>query len=231
MPFLFVDYEQGTGGEFFCANLSQSPQCIPLEVDDLPNQRYKVYDMFDQEFLKIAPHVVVKAPPENLYAVVPTHRYTQLAKELLADVRSIRISEPEYKSSLWNFYKHQQLCKVYLTKLSSPELFVGEVKMLLRGATNPNFLREIDIHMDGLELILRAENIDPTEANRKQYLESENKPLPDPEVNYDLIIPYEDLFFNINKIKESMLNIFGIDILSPWLETYQKNYEAYLSQT
>ena len=78
MPFLFVDYEQGAGGEFFCANLSQSPQCIPLEVDNLPNQRYKVYDIFDQEFLKIAPHVVVKAPPKNLYAVVPTHRYTAL---------------------------------------------------------------------------------------------------------------------------------------------------------
>ena len=231
MPFLFVDYEQGAGGEFFCANLSQSPQCIPLEVSILTNQRYKVYDIFDQEFLKIAPQVDVKAPPENLYAVVPTHRYTQLAKELLTDVRSIRISEPEYNSNLWKFYKHQQLHKVYLRKLPSPELFVGEVKMLLRTATNPNFLNEINIHMDALELILRAANIEPTEANRKYHLELNNKPIPDPEVDYDLIIPYEDLFFNIDKIKESILNTFEIDILRPWLETYQKNYEAYLSQT
>jgi hypothetical protein len=231
MPFLFVDYEQGAGGEFFCANLSQSPQCIPLRVDILPNQRHKVYDMFNQEFLKPLPQVEVKSSPEHLYAVVPTHRYTQLAKELLIDVQSIRISEPKYKSNLWNFYKYQQLKKVHLSKLSSPELFVGEVRILWKTATNPNFLREIDIHMDGLELILRAGNIDPTEANRKQYLESDNKPVPDPEVNYDLIIPYEDLFFNTNKIKESILNIFGIDILSPWLETYQKNYEAWLSQT
>jgi hypothetical protein len=231
MPFLFVDYDQGAGGEFFCANLSQSPQCIPLKVDNLPNQRYKAYDMFDQEFLKTVPHVDVKPAPEFLYAVVPTHRYTQLAKDLLTNVRSIRITEPEYNSSLWSFYKHQQLHKVYLRKLPSPELFVGEVKMLLRTATNPNFLREIDIHMDGLELILRAANIEPTEANRKHYIESYNKPRPDPLVDYDLVIPYEDLFFNINKIKESILNIFGIVILSPWLETYQKNYEAYLSQT
>lgn len=231
MPFLFVDYDQGAGGEFFCANLSRSPQCIPLKVDNLPNQRYKVYDMFDQEFLKTVPQADVKPTPEILYAVVPTHRYTQLAKDLLTNVRSIRISEPEYNSSLWNFYKHQQLHKVYLRKLPSPELFVGEVKMLLRTATNPNFLREIDIHMDGLELILRAENIEPTEDNRKYYLESYNRPRPDPTVDYDLVIPYEDLFFNVDKIKESILNIFKIDISQPWLETYQKNYEAYLSQT
>ena len=31
MPFLFVDYDQGAGGEYFCANLSRSPQCTEMK--------------------------------------------------------------------------------------------------------------------------------------------------------------------------------------------------------
>ena len=55
MPWLFVDYDQGAGGEAFCLKLSQSPQCKTLRGEKFPNGRTKVYDEFDQEWLKIVP--------------------------------------------------------------------------------------------------------------------------------------------------------------------------------
>ena len=52
MPFLFVDYDQGAGGEFFCESLSQSKQCVKLTSEKYKSERTKVFDQFDQEFLK-----------------------------------------------------------------------------------------------------------------------------------------------------------------------------------
>ena len=52
MPFLFVDYDSGAGGEFFCEQLSQSKQCIKLTSKKYESGRTKVFDRFDQEFLK-----------------------------------------------------------------------------------------------------------------------------------------------------------------------------------
>jgi hypothetical protein len=53
----------------------------------------------------------------------------------------------------------------------------------------------------------------------------------EPNFDYDLIIPYNDLFFNIDKVKQDIFNTFGIEITGPWLDTYRQNYEAWLSQT
>jgi hypothetical protein len=94
MPFLFVDYEQGAGGERFCAGLSNSPQCETLDFVRYDNGRTKVKDLFEQEFLKTQPNITAVKSHPALYTIVPTHRHTDLAKQLLEDVNTIRIQSP-----------------------------------------------------------------------------------------------------------------------------------------
>jgi hypothetical protein len=67
MPFLFVDYDQGAGGEFFCAQLSLSSQCVPLQVERFDTGRSKVHDQFGQEFLKAAPNPRYQEPDPDLF--------------------------------------------------------------------------------------------------------------------------------------------------------------------
>jgi hypothetical protein len=231
MPFLFVDYDQGAGGEFFCEQLSQSKQCVELTSKKYETGRTKVFDRFDQEFLKPnAPQPVVLASANGLYDIVPTHRLCKLAKTLLGEIRTIRISSPNVNDNLWNFLKYQQKHKVYLSKLS-PELFVGEIKMLARTATNPNFLKQVHSKMDWLEITLTSMNISNTNENRDYFISKALSLEPEPTFDYDLIILYADLFFNTDKVKQNILDTFSIEITGLWLDTYRENYEAWLSQT
>ena len=104
--------------------------------------------------------------------------------------------------------------------------------MLLRTAKNINFLKEINGKMDGLDLILVANDILPTQENRENFInELQITPLEEPDFNFDLIISYYDLIFSPAKVKESIRQVFGIEIDNPWLETFHQNYEAFLSQT
>ena len=52
MPFLFVDYDHGNGGEKFCAGISQSAECEKLNFTVYENGRTKVKDCFLQEFFR-----------------------------------------------------------------------------------------------------------------------------------------------------------------------------------
>ena len=232
MPFLFVDYDQGAGGEFFCESLSQSKQCVKLTSEKYKSERTKVFDQFDQEFLKPnAPQPKFLQSTVDLYDVVPTHRLCDLAKNLLGNIKTIRIASPNINDKLWDFLKYQQKHKVFLNKLS-PELFIGEVKMLARTAINPNFLTQIHSKMDWLEIKLTSDGIANTDKNREEFMINalslvETEPMFD----YDLVIPYRDLFFNTDQVKQNILDTFGIEITEPWLETYRQNYEAWLSQT
>lgn len=231
MPFLFIDYDQGAGGEYFSAMLSTSEQCITLKFEEYKNGRIKVFDKFDQEFLKSnAPQPNILESSIDLYDVIPTHRLCTLAEKLLGNIRTIRIASPDENDETWAFLKYQRKHKVLLSKLST-KLFVGEIKMLARTTVNPNFLEQINIKMDNLDLRLLAENIEPTKENREFFLNSYCSHVLEPEFNYDLIIPFNDLLFDTEFVKKSILNTFGIKITGNWLDTYRKNYETWLSQT
>jgi hypothetical protein len=231
MPFLFVDYDQGAGGEFFCENLSHAKQCVRLTSKKYNGGRTKVFDKFDQEFLKPnLPQPKILPTDNNLYDIVPTHRLCALAKTMLGDIQTIRIASPTVKDTLWNFLKHQQKYKVLFTRLA-PELFLGEIKMLARTTTNPNFLKQVHGKMDWLEIKLTSMNISNTNENRDYFISKLLSLEPESDFDYDLIIPYSDLFFNVDKVKQDIFNTFSIEITEPWLDTYRQNYEAWLSQT
>ena len=61
----------------------------------------------------------------------------------------------------------------------------------------------------------------------KQYLERIMKQVDEPAYDYDLVIPYEKLFYDTAWITHQIKQTFGIDITTPWLETYRRDYEAY----
>lgn len=232
MPFLFVDYDQGAGGEFFCAQLSRSDQCVTLDYVKYSNNRTKVFDRFQQEFLKINPAVDLITADDNLYEIVPSHRHTELAKDILPDIKSIRISQPNIDDPLWYYYKQQQILKVLLTKEPTSQQMVGLLRILVNSTGNKEFLKKIKPGMDTLSLILLADNINPSAENKDNYISSllSNR-TPEPKFSYDLIIPYRDLFFNTQKIEQNLQKIFSITVKDSWLDTYKNNYETYLSQT
>lgn len=230
MPFLFIDYDQGAGGEFFSAGLSKSSQCAML-VSERLDTRTKVYDKFDQEFLNHAPKInkILSSDP-ILYDIVLSHRQCMLAKKLLGNFKSLRISLDTADDSLQSYRRYQQISKVLLAKLP-PKIFIGEIKMLARDSTNPNFLKQIKKDMDSLDIRLIYKNIEPTKENREKYMESMTEVDAEPDYPFDLVIPYEDLFFNTAKIKENIFNAFGIEIVGNWLDTYRENYEIWLAST
>ena len=86
--------------------------------------------------------------------------------------------------------------------------------------------------MDNLTVLLLSRNIDPTEENKNKFIQEiiANRD-PEPNYNFDLVIPYEDLFYNTSKIKEQIKSIFEITVVGDWLEKYKKDYDAYLVKT
>jgi len=227
MPFLFVDYDQGAGGEFFCSQLSLSPQCVPLQVERYNTGRSKVHDRFGQEFLKAVPRPEYQEPNPDKFDLVPMHRCWDLATNMYGRIHSIRISNPAEDSELWQYLQHNRLQKVLLVPQPEGKYFLGELDILIRKTNNTDFVRRVHKDMDNLTLQMLADNIEPTEENKKQYLKQIMKQIPEPHCDYDLIIPYEKLFFDTAWITQQIRRVFGIDIVTPWLETYRQNYEAY----
>jgi len=45
--------------------------------------------------------------------------------------------------------------------------------------------------------------------------------------DYDLIIPYERLFTDICWVQHQIKTVFGININTPWLTNFQREYETY----
>jgi len=232
MKYLFVDYDQGAGGESFCASISQSAQCCPLESVVYSSGRTKIKDMFDQEFLKAKsfPDATRKGH-DHLYNVVPTHRHTDLANQLLANVWSIRIKNPS-NEKYWKFLKHQQLIKVLLAKEPTDEYFVGFVRNIRQETGNSEFVKKVKRDMDTLSIILLSRGIEPTDQNRQDYIQKiYNRRLPEPDYSYNLVIPYEDLFDRPDHVEQQLYEVFEIKLHSKWLYRYQQNYAAYISQT
>lgn len=227
MPFLFVDYDQGAGGEFFCAQLSLSPQCVPLQVVRYDTGRNKVQDRFGQEFLKAVPRPEYQEPNPDKFDLVPMHRCWNLATDMYGHIHSIRISNPSEDSELWQYLQHNRLQKVLLAPQPEGKYFLGELEILIRKTNNKDFVRHVHKDMDNLTLQMLADNIEPTEHNRQIYLDQIMQQMPEPQANYDLIIPYEKLFYDTDWIEKQIKQTFDIDIVEPWLKTYREKYETH----
>jgi hypothetical protein len=223
MPFLFVDYDQGAGGEYLSYILSQSPQCQSIDYFKTSTGRYKVSDIFAQEFLKPHPCPTLKKAHNTLYEIVPTHRQTYLGARLLKNVNSLRISNPT--NELWDYVKQQQLNKVLLTKEPTFPMFVGLVKILNQTASNTNFLNEINHTMDNLSLILISEGIDPSKENRDQAIKELYTQEEEPDFNYNLVIPYEKLINDPQWVKDAIQTVFKIDVNIDLLQVYKTDFE------
>jgi hypothetical protein len=231
MPFLFVDYDQGAGGEFFCAKLSQSIQCVPLSTTLYENGRSKTQDLFGQEFLKPVPTPEYIESHIDLYDLVPAHRSCHIAQAKFGKINSIRISNPPEDSDLWKYLIHQRVKKVLLARQPEDKYFIGELQVLINKTNNKDFVRRVNKNMDNLTLQMLADNIEPTEENRQCYLAKLLTQQPEPIFDYNLVIPYYDLFYNTTKIKQQIKEVFNIDITNNWLETYQQKYETYTKST
>jgi hypothetical protein len=220
MPFLFVDYDQGAGGERFCAALSESLECERLRYQRFDNGRTKVHDVFAQEFLKPRPNIKIKKSHSKLYTIVPTHRHTDLARSLLEDVHSIRIQQSK-DQDLRQLMIEQQIKKVLLTREPTPEYFFGLLKILSDSAADKDFVRKVKYDMLTVEIILLSQKIDPTPAAIEKYLDDvRNSTEAEPDQCYDLVIPYEDLGRDPEKVKYKLSRQFGISEIGEWLVNY-----------
>lgn len=231
MPFLFVDYDQGAGGEFFCSNISRSLQCVPLTSQTFDNNRTKVIDCFEHEFLKPSPKVRSQHCRDERWEIVPSHRHTDLAAELNLEFGSIRIAMPT-DPMMWKFVKQQQISKVLLSQEPNDAYFFGLVRILAETSNSYEWVKNINRGMDNLSLILLSRGLEVTEESRQQYIDGVAAEHQDePDFDYDYVIPYETLINDPVSVQIGIKDIFGITIEDLWLETYQKNYETYLAQT
>jgi len=243
MPFLFIDYDAGIGGEYFCYNLSKANRCVTLAVDRYPSGRYQVNDVFGGAFLNLwykqknpiikelaeLPEAIISSATH--YEIVPAHKTTGDAKELLQDVYSIRLAYPRDRK------QHDFL--QYLRKLKTGEplnqkQFLGVTKYLKKVTKNPNFFKEIKYGMTIIELHLIALGRKPTEENIELYfntMANNQYNFPEPNFHYDLIIPFEPLLFDIDWVKNSIKEKFDIIIKENWLERWNKDYETFTTKT
>jgi hypothetical protein len=222
MPFLFVDYDQGAGGEYFCAEISKAPQCNPLSYTEYSTGRVKVNDVFNQEFLKPNPNISPPIPISNLYHVVPTHRLTIVATGLIPNIRSLRIAIKDIET--YNFVKSNQLKKVLMTNEPTPAYYIGLIKILRETAIDPSFVTKINYRMRTVDLILLSKGIQPTEKAVNKYIQELYEiDRDEPTFQYDLTIDYRDLMYNHKIVKHSIKDVFGIEITSEWLNRYADN--------
>lgn len=220
MPFLFVDYDPGAGGEKFCAGLSESPECERLSYLKFNNGRTKVRDIFAQGFLKLRPKFDIKQSHPKLYTIVPTHRYTDLARSVLEDVHSIRIQSP-IDNELHQHIAEQHIKKVMLTREPTPEYFFGYLKILSDSAIDKDFVKKVKYNMLTVEIILLSKNIDPTPDAVEQYINQiRTTRHPEPDQCYDLTIPYEHLVYAPDRVRQALYDTFGITVVGDWLSSY-----------
>lgn len=218
MPFLFVDYDQGTGGEKFCAGLSESPECEKLSFKKYQNGRTKVQDVFTQGFLKKIPDIMIKQSNPKLYTIVPTHRHTDLARSVLENVQSIRIELPQ-DPKLYQHIIEQRINKVLLTKEPDQGYFFGLLKDL--SPINRDFFKKVKYNMLTVEIILLSQGIDPTPSAVEQYIDQvRTTRYRESYQTYDLVIPYEQLAYNPDQVKIALYQNFGITVVGDWLESY-----------
>jgi len=228
MPWLMVDYDAGAGGERFCAELSKSPGCIPLQYSIGSNSRTKVQDRFEQGWLIPLNTPKAIAADPVMWEIVPCHRSTDRAKSTLENLKTIRIARPK-SESLWDYMATQLEKKVWLSTQPSKEHYQGAAEQLYNLTGNPAVIDSTSADDDYLTMWLIAFGVEPNQDNRKEYLNNfRNDHVPEPDIDYDLIIAYEDLFFNHDKVFQDIYNVFGITIDKSWLNWYSDDYANFV---
>lgn len=214
MPWLFVDYDPGAGGERLCSILSQSPQCKTLKFKKYKSGRTKVLDDFGNEWLKlkyVKPYYLESDP--ILYNVVPVHRITNLAEKTLGKVNSIRIANPT-SEEYWQRLKNDEINKILLTVETDKNFFYGLIKVLLaEDCADPEKLKKCKLGTPTIDLYLITRGYEVNQKNRDIFLEIiKNQRYPEPDYKYDYIVSYEDYINNFDKVKQNIYKIFGISI-------------------
>lgn len=226
MTFLFVDYDQGAGGEYLCWALSQTPQCNPLPVETFGTGRHKVFDRFGQEFLKPVPKPQTLTSPGPGYDVVPAHRSCHVAKQVLENICTMRIVNPEEHTEWWQYLQQQRLRKVLMAPQPDHKYFIGELRVLYEHTGNKELLRRARPDMLNIDLQLLAHNLEPTEQNRRRYLQRIMPQEAEPQFDYDLRIAYQDLFQAPDQVCQQLWDRFGIELPLSLLRKYQSDYET-----
>lgn len=212
MPWLFVDYDQGCGGEAFCAKLSSSPECETLQYEVFKNGRTKVFDRFSQEWLKYKPNIKVVDCHPTLYSIVPIHGRTAEASNLLGKVYSIRIANPT-DPELIKIIKDNLVHKTLKTEEPNPHYYYGVMRSLLPVAVDPKKLAKLPYGTQTIDLFLTAFGYEINDANRKQLEKNFREDVhPEPDYDYDLIIQYADLVNNKKFVCEQLYKTFGISL-------------------
>jgi hypothetical protein len=231
--FLFVDYDPGLGGEYFCANLSRSPQCNTLKSHTYANSRTKIKDVFDQEFLKITPNPNFAESTGDHYDIVPVHRHMNFIQKHISAFRSIRLAYPsDYTQRKFVF--QQRLHKVLLSPEPTGEYFLGLVKILSEKSSDLSWVKKVKPSMDTLTIHMLSKGFELTEENRQffinKFLEIADSEI-EPDFPYDVIVEFSDLLFDHKKIQDQLLNTLGIHIEPTWLTQYLRDYDAFLAQS
>jgi len=225
MPFLFVDYDQGAGGEFFCSQLSQTEQCNSLSTLINEKNRVKIQDVFNQAWLDPAAKVEYREPDPVKFDVVPTHHRTPEAKKMLKSVKSIRIASAT-DDHLWSFLKNNQKNKVLLTTQKQNGIyFLGDLKLAVKRSNSTEWLRKVNANTTNLDIRLLSNNIEPSESSKLEYIRKlYNTREQDPEFDWDLVIPYEKFFFDTFWIVTQLKQKFNIELPEQSLEKFYKQY-------
>lgn len=227
MPFLFIDYDQGMGGEYFCLELSKSLRCVTLDSMCTDRGRVKIQDKFNQEWLKPNPDPEVQLSDPELFDLVPCHRHTEKAKKILQDVRSIRLAAPS-SLHIMSWIKDNQRKKVMLDKLPSTQHFFGELKILQSNSLTPKSVAACRKDMDYATLFLISRDIEPTMENKVRLIKQRfDSVSPEPKFAYDLVIDFEELIFDRSNIINQINLIFDLGLSADSLQRFQKDYFHY----
>jgi hypothetical protein len=226
MSFILVDYYHGCGGEYFSYALSMSPQCHTLERKTI-NKRTKVFDAFQQEFLKLNPIITSIPILDDKHLIVPVHKKTNFAKKLLNDCKSIRIKYPsKIEHHLYVVNCTQE--KVLNTRLLSPLEWSGFVKMYFND-DNKEYLKKLNLKMTNFDIVLWSKGIEPTVENKKKFIQNliDEFPKIEPNDNYDVIIEFSELIEDTDSIVRKIKDGLHIDIPRELLLKYETEYQTF----
>jgi hypothetical protein len=228
MSFILVDYDHGCGGEYFSYTLSISPQCHTLERKTI-NKRTKVFDVFQQEFLKFNPNINNISIPvlDEKHIIVPVHQQTNYVKNLLLDCKSIRIKYPSKLEHHLFVVKCIQEKVLNATQLGISE-WSGFVKLFFDD-NNKEFLKKLNLKMNNFDIILWSKGIEPTNKNKKKYVQNliDKFPKNEPTDNYDVVIEFSELIEDIDAIIKRIKDILQVDMSRELLLKYETEYQTF----
>ena len=245
MSLLIVDFDRGSGGEWLSKTISQSEQCHQLKSIRTNTNRTKVYDIFDQELLKlkvdwdIILSRINQVKESDKFYVAASHRNTSCAFKRMPFAKTLRVAMP-YDQKFLTYIRCLDVLKTKLSAEPNKEYLIGLLKNLVNNTNNKSFLSKVRSHHDNLTITLLSRNIEPTYENRLLEIqrllsiprESE------PEFNYDCVIRYSDLITNHDIVEEQLYNNLGIitdkKYFIPFTENFlnfQNTYNIDLSST